>query len=176
MVGPVELSSGLKRGFDVPIVATEAHSRFWDSLRIAAQGAIDKLDGSVRVVHDGTHVHQPAHSGVIAHRRVLVRPCDWGKLGCKSGAGEHILFHRVGTFGEMGLVLIKLMDEREILWIARIGFAIKLDCFPHVAGLPTSRSAWAMSWARETARADEVWMSAFASGLGRLGIAAGLLE
>eukprot|EP00971_Amphidinium_carterae_P182605 3623852-Amphidinium_carterae.1 len=112
----------------------ETHVRFGGDLRIAAQGAIDNQDGSIRVVHDGTHgvqVNQriimrdlqptpradDLKKGVLgwlgalpgatvalnadvkkAHCRVLVRPCDWGKLGCKSGIGDRIWFHRVGTF------------------------------------------------------------------------------
>eukprot|EP00971_Amphidinium_carterae_P328441 6460323-Amphidinium_carterae.1 len=62
------------------------------------------------------------------------------------------------------------------LSLSWIGFALRLDCFPHVAGLSPSRSDWAVKWARETAGADAVWMSAFASGLGRLGFAAAMLE
>eukprot|EP00971_Amphidinium_carterae_P137828 2731561-Amphidinium_carterae.2 len=42
----------------------EAHVRFGGDLRIAAQGAIDKQDGSIRVVHDGTHGVQ-VNQGII---------------------------------------------------------------------------------------------------------------
>ena len=97
-------------------------------LRIAAQGILDKPDGGHRIIHDGTHgvrfnneiqimdrLENPgprelaAGERVVfsvnadrtkAHRRVKVRPADWGVQACKTSSSSKVVWlNKTGTFG-----------------------------------------------------------------------------
>ena len=106
------------------------------SLRIAAQGILEKPDGGHRIIHDGTHgvklnneiqildrlenpgprelatimrVSSDAGERVMfsvnadiakAHRRVKVRPADWGVQACRTSAHSKVVWlNKTGTFG-----------------------------------------------------------------------------
>lgn len=84
------------------IATTESEARTrGETLLIAAMGAVQKLDGRIRPLDDGTHgvnlnnhitildrLEVPGPEEVVeltnAHRLVKIRSCDWTLLGCRA--------------------------------------------------------------------------------------------
>ena len=120
----------------IPTTLAEAKQEFGEgAVLVAAMGAIQKPDNTIRPLHDGTHginlnnkirildrLEVPGPEEVIelvamaaeskesafclsadiaqAHRCVLVRKKDWGRLACRASTDSRTLWlNCVGTFG-----------------------------------------------------------------------------
>eukprot|EP00435_Cladocopium_sp_Y103_P040452 s469_g11.t1 len=120
----------------IPTTLPEAKQEYGeDAVLVAAMGAIQKPDNTIRPLHDGTHginlnnkirildrLEVPGPEEVVelvamasesreaafcisadikqAHRCVLIRKADWGRLACRSSSDSRTLWlNCVGTFG-----------------------------------------------------------------------------
>lgn len=102
----------------------EARAKCGDRLAVASLGAIEKKNGAIRVIHDGTHgigvnpsivmrdqLRTPSAGEVRAvmqelpgcffgltgaHRLVKVAEAEWGLMACKSGVDDQLCHQQMG--------------------------------------------------------------------------------
>eukprot|EP00438_Fugacium_kawagutii_P018198 Skav226142 [mRNA] locus=scaffold1047:606146:609121:- [translate_table: standard] len=115
----------------VPISLAEARKQYpGDSLRIAAQGILEKPDGTYRVVHDGTH-------GVQLNNVIRV-------LDKMDNPGPR----------EMACIM-----DTSIAADERVVFAVNADISKAHRRVRVRREDWGVQAARTSKRSDTIWLN-----------------